>query len=139
MRKLAAALLAVLLANAALAQTAIVPIQTGITQIQNSTTGTTGGVTATLAGASGQWTYICGFTITSGGTTTALAVNVTVTGIPTTMNFAYIFVSSGQGALGIAFPACISSSAVNTSIVVTVPAGGAGTAAVAVSAWGYRG
>ncbi len=52
------------------------------------------------------------------------------------LNFEYAFVSSGQGILGVAFPGCISSSAVNTSIVVNVPAGGAGTVG-AVNAWGY--
>jgi hypothetical protein len=139
MKKLSAALLLYLgLACAALAQTAIIPIQTTINQIQNSATGTTGSVVATLSGTSGQWTYICGFTVTSAGTTAAIAANVTVTGIASTMNFTYAFVSSGQGALGVAFPACISASAANTNIVVTVPGGGTGTT-VAVSAWGYRG
>jgi hypothetical protein len=52
------------------------------------------------------------------------------------MNFVYAFVSSGQGVFGIAFPGCISGSAQNTSIVVNVPAGGAGTT-VAATAWGY--
>lgn len=122
----------------AFSQTAIVPIQTTITQVQASATGTTGAVSATMAAVSGQWNYICGFTITSGGTTSALAVTATITGLQTTMSYTYIFVSSGQGVLGVAFPACISSSATNTAIVVSVPGGGAGTT-VAVNAWGYRG
>lgn len=121
-----------------LSQTVTTPALVTITQLQASATGTTGSVTATLTGAAGQWTYICGFTVTSGGTTSAIAANVTITGIPTTLNYTYVFVSSGQGALGIAFPACVASSAQNTNIVVTVPAGGAGTT-VAVAAWGYRG
>lgn len=119
-------------------QTVTTPALVTITQLQASQTGTTAAVSATLTGAPGQFTYICGFTVTSGGTTTALAANVTITGIPTTLNYTYIFVSSGQGALGIAFPACIASSALNTNIVVSVPGGGAGTT-VAVAAWGYRG
>jgi len=136
MRKLVAALLAFLLANAALAQTLVVPSQTNIKQIQASATGTTGSVTATLTGAAGQWTNICGFIVTSAGTSAATAVNVTVTGTGTTLNFTYNFVSSGQGVLGVALPACLQSSAVNTNIVVTVPGGGTGTT-VAVTAWGY--
>jgi hypothetical protein len=52
------------------------------------------------------------------------------------MNFVYTFVSSGQGILGVALPGCITSSALNQSITVNVPAGGAGTT-VAVSTWGY--
>lgn len=102
-----------------------------------STTGTTGAVAATLTGAAGKFTYICGFTMTSAGTTAATLGNATITGTVTgTLNFTYAFVSSGQGLLGVAFPGCITSSAVNTNIVVNMPAGGAGTT-VAVSAWGY--
>ena len=98
---------------------------------------TTGSATATLTGASGRWTYLCGFVVTSAGTSSATQGTVTVTGtISGTMNFTYAFVSTGQGILGIAFPGCISSSAVNTSIVVNVPAGGGGTVG-SVSSWGY--
>lgn len=107
--------------------------------LTQSTTGTTGSISVTLAGAANKYTYICGFTVTSGGTTTALAGNVTITGtVGGTQNFTYVFVSSGQGLLGINFaPGCITSSAQNTSIVMTVPAGGTGTT-VAATIWGYR-
>jgi hypothetical protein len=102
-----------------------------------SATFTTGAQTATLTGATGKWTYLCGFVVTSAGTTAATLGDVTVTGtVSATMNFEYAFVSSGQGVFGIAFPGCISSSATNTSIVVHVPAGGAGTVG-AISMWGY--
>jgi len=59
-----------------------------------------------------------------------------LTGLPTTMNFTYVFVSSGQGVLGVAFPGCLVASAANTNIVVNTPAGGAGTVG-SVSAWGF--
>jgi hypothetical protein len=112
-------------------------LQGQVTALTVSTTGTTAQITATLTGAAGRWTYICGFVLTSAGTTTATLGNATVAGtISGTMNFTYSFVSSGQGLLGVAFPGCITSSAPNTSIVVTLPAGGAGTTA-AISAWGY--
>jgi hypothetical protein len=102
-----------------------------------SATFTTGASSATLTGGAGRWTYLCGFTVTSAGTTTPTSGTVTVTGTVTaTMNFTYVYVSSGQGILGIAFPGCISSSAINTSIVVNTPAGGAGTTG-SVTAWGY--
>lgn len=105
--------------------------------ITASATGTTGQITATLTGAANRWTYICGFVLTSGGTSSATVVDATITGTITgTLNYQYVYVSSGQGILGVAFPGCISSSAVNTSIVVTLPAGGAGTVN-AISAWGY--
>jgi hypothetical protein len=137
MRKLLALwlLLAPSLALAQPVQTLPVPGQ--VTPLTVSTTGTTAQITATLTGAVGRWTYICGFVLTSAGTTTAALGNATVAGtVSGTMNFTYSFVSSGQGLLGVAFPGCITSSAPGTNIVITLPAGGAGTT-VAISAWGY--
>lgn len=108
------------------------------TPITISATGTTAAVTATLPANANQTTYICGFVITSGGTTAALVGNATVTGtIGGTLNFSYVDVSSGQGVLGIPFPQCIPASANGQTIAVTAPAGGAGTVA-AVTAWGYQ-
>lgn len=109
----------------------------GTTPLTSSTTGTTGSVAATLTAAAGRTAWICGFVITSGGTTSALVGVATVTGtLGGTLNFQYVDVSSGQGLLGVAFPQCIPASAQNTNVVVTAPAGGAGTV-VAVSAWGF--
>jgi hypothetical protein len=141
MKKLCAALLILFgLANAALAQVVTSkPFPEGArpNNLTASTAFTTGASSATLTGAASKWTYLCGFTVTSAGTTAATLGAITVTGtIGGTMTFEYAFVSSGQGVFGIAFPGCISSSAVNTSIVVNTPAGGAGTVG-AVNAWGY--
>lgn len=140
MKKLCAALLLLLgLASAALAQiVTVAPFPQGgqPNNLTASSTFTTGTSTVTLAGAAGRWTYLCGFTLTTGATTAAITGAVTITGVPTTMNFTYVFVSTGQGVLGIAFPGCISASASNTSIVINIPAGGAGTVGSA-SAWGY--
>lgn len=141
MQKLGAAILLYLgLVSAAPAQVVTVkPFPQGgqTNNLTASTTFTTGASSATLTGKSSAWTYLCGFTVTSAGTTSATSGTVTVTGTVTgTLNFTYVFVSSGQGILGIAFPGCISSSAVNTSIVVNTPAGGAGTTG-SVAAWGY--
>jgi len=103
-----------------------------------SVTATTGSFNASLPAVSGSTNYICGFVITSGGTTAAAVVNATVTGtVSGTLNYSYVFPSSGQGVLGVAFPQCIIASASNTAITVTVPAGGAGTTA-ALSVWGYQ-
>jgi hypothetical protein len=110
----------------------------GSQPVTASTTGTTGALTVTLTGSPGQTTYICGFLASSGGTTGALVVGATVTGtISGALNVSYVFVSSGQGLAGAAFPICIPASALNTAIVVTVPGGGAGTSA-SLFAWGYR-
>lgn len=112
---------------------------TNSTPITASATGTTGAISATLPGVVGKTTFLCGFALTSGGTTAALTVNSTVVGtIGGTLNFAYVFVSTGQGAFGVAFPVCIPANAMNTAIVVNLPAGGAGTTVAAVSAWGYQ-
>lgn len=120
------------------AQVIVFPMPQGaqVSPEQGSTTGTTGQITVTLAGAQGRFTYFCGFTISSGGTTSAAVVNTTITGLSTTLNHTYVFVSSGQGLLGVALPTCIPSSAVNTAVTLTVPGGGAGTV-VAASIWGY--
>ena len=139
-RILAALLLYFGLASVALAQVVTVkPFPQG-GQTNNLTASqafTTGASSATLTGAAGKWTYLCGFTVTSAGTTSATLGAITITGtVSGTMTFEYAYVSSGQGILGIAFPGCISSSAINTSIVVNTPAGGAGTVG-AVNAWGY--
>lgn len=108
------------------------------TPVTATGTGTTGAVAATLAAVANKVTFICGFVITGGGTTSALVQNATVAGtVSGTMNFTYVDVSSGQGLLGIAFPQCIPGSAVNTAIVVTAPAGGTGTVK-AVSVWGFQ-
>jgi hypothetical protein len=134
---LAALLISVVVASSALAQ---VPSWTeagpstgiaypaGAQPITGSATGTTGAIAATLAASVARTTYICGFVMTSGGTTTAIVGNATVTGtIGGTLNFAYVAVSSGQGLFGVAFPQCIPGSAINTALVVTMPAGGVGT------------
>lgn len=106
--------------------------------ITASATGTTAATSATLAADPAKTNFLCGFTLTSGGTSSGVVGNATVTGLTGgTLNFAYASVSTGQGLLGVAFPACLSGSAVNTAIVVTQPAGGAGTVS-AVSVWGYK-
>jgi hypothetical protein len=102
-----------------------------------STTATTGAFSASLTPAAGKTASFCGFVITSGGTTTAEVVNVTVAGLGATLNYAYVFPSSGQGVLGIALPQCIPASAPNTAITVSVPAGGTGTTA-ALTVWGNQ-
>jgi hypothetical protein len=110
----------------------------GSAPVNCSTAGTTGAVSCTLAGRQGAQTFICGFVITSGGTTTAIDVLATITGTVNTLNFSYMGVSSGQGLLGVAFPHCQPASAVNTGIVVSLPALGLGTINAAVTAWGYQ-
>jgi hypothetical protein len=97
---------------------------------------------ATLAGAAAKTTYICGFVITSAGSTAAAVVSPTITGtISGTLTFSYATVAGAtlqNATLSIAFPRCIPASATNTAVVVTLPALGAGNTNATVIAWGYR-
>lgn len=135
------ALLAGLVAPALAQVVQVAPIPQGaaIAVVTSSTTGTTGSVNAGILGAANKWTYVCGFTVTSGGTTSATTGTVQLSGTTSSnMNFTYVFPAAGaQGVLGVAFPGCIASRAVNTAIYVSVTAGGTGTA-VSANLWGYR-
>jgi len=98
--------------------------------------------TATLAAAVGKVTYICGFSITSAGSTGAAVVSPTVTNVITgTMTFTYaseVGATLGNPALIVPFTPCISANAPNTTIPVSVPSLGAGNTNTTVSAWGYQ-
>lgn len=97
---------------------------------------------ATLAGTSGKTTYITGWTCSSGGATSAAAVDLAITGVlGGTIHHSYIF---PVGALVPAYPVVeqynppLPASAVNTSIVVTLPAGGSGNTSAACNAQGFQ-
>ena len=106
--------------------------------ITNSVTATVGSFSAALGAVAQTTNYICGFVITSGGSSAASVVTATATGtISGTLNFSYVFPSSGQGILGVAFPQCIAATGQDTAITVSVPAGGTGTSA-SLSVWGYQ-
>jgi hypothetical protein len=139
MRKLLAFLFC-LLSSPSWAQVGAAPLYpAGAAPLTAATTATTGAMTVTLGGVPGRTTYICGWHITSAGTTAGIAVAATITGIITvgTLPLTYAFVSSGQGFLAAALPLCIPASGQNTQIVVTVPGGGAGTTA-SLFAWGFQ-
>lgn len=97
---------------------------------------------ATLAATSTKTTYITGFEVTSGGATTGLNVIVTVTGTITgTLSYIHTFPAGPLvpgNPLVVTFATPIPASAVNTAIVVTLPAGGSGNTHAAVVAHGYQ-
>jgi len=97
---------------------------------------------ATLAGAAGLTTYISGFEVTGGGATAAALVAVTVAGlIGGTATYTVGVVAGAaapNAALIVSFDPPIPASAVNTAIVVTVPALGVGNTNSTVVAHGYR-
>lgn len=98
--------------------------------------------TATLAAVAAKTTYICGFTITSSGSTAAAAVNATITNTITgTLTFTYTTVAGatlGNQPLVVSFANCIPANAANTTIVVSLPSLGTGNAHADVNAWGFQ-
>jgi hypothetical protein len=96
---------------------------------------------STIPAVAAKTAYLCGFTITSGGSTGAALVTPTVTGLLSgTMNFTYGTVAGvtlANAPLVVALPQCLPASAVNTAIAVTLPALGAGNTNATVNSWGY--
>ncbi len=97
---------------------------------------------ATLAAAVAKTTYITGFQATASGATSGFAVTVTVAGLITgTQNYTFVFpagVLVAAQPLIVEFSKPIPASAVNTAIVVTLPASGAGGTNATVSAQGFQ-
>jgi hypothetical protein len=141
MRKTLAALALLFLSGIPAGAQAPLPLQ-GVQITASSGTVAAGVAAATLAGATGKVTYICGFAITSTGSTAAAVVAPTVTGVVTgTMTFAYASVAGAtlsNQPLVVPFRDCISASAPNTAIVVSLPSLGTGNTSATVNAWGYQ-
>jgi hypothetical protein len=117
------------------------PLPTGATPKNQSNVGTNAAVTATVtAGGAGRFTWITGFEITAVDTATGGTGRATVTGVGTTLNYEYSVqgTANGYNPLIVPFNPPIRSGLVNTDIVVSVPALGAGTGEVAVTAHGYN-
>lgn len=97
---------------------------------------------ATLAGAAGKLNSLSGFYLSGSGATGASVVLATVTGLAGGTITIPVAVPAGAAA-GIApirmeFEPPLPASAVDTDIVVTLPALGAGNLHAAVGAWGYQ-
>lgn len=101
-----------------------------------------GSAVATLAGVAAKTTYIAGFQVTAGGATAGADVTVTVAGVITgTMSYTFTFPTGAvvpAQPLIVSFYPPIPASAVNTAVVVTVPAGGTGNTNTTVSAQGFQ-
>lgn len=96
---------------------------------------------ATLAAVAAKFTYITGFEITGAGATAASVIAVTVTGCAggtLTFNMAIpAGAAVGVAPLNVQFSKPLKSSAVNTAIVVSAAAFGAGNTNAAAVAHGY--
>ncbi len=119
-----------------------VPVAYAVNYVANSSGNVANtNAVATLAGAAGKTTYIWGFTLTASGSTSGLAVTATVAGLlGGTQSFAFDFpIGALVGAAPIlyTFPVPWPASAQNTSIVVTLPAGGGGNTNAAATAVGF--
>ena len=112
------------------------------TNISASATGTTAAVAATLAGVAAKTTFICGFSVSPGSATTAITITIVITGITNTFTWAVGAPVTAVGVTGSivkeSFNPCVPASAVNTGIVVTSGALGAGGINNDVQAWGYQ-
>lgn len=98
--------------------------------------------TATLPGTVGKTTYLCGFSITSAGSTAAAVVSPTVSntlGNPGTFTYASVAGPTLANApLVMAFNPCVPAGTTNQTIPVSLPSLGAGNTNATVSAWGYQ-
>jgi len=100
-----------------------------------------GVATATLPAVAGKTTHICGFSITSAGSTAAAVVSPTVTNtISGTMTYTYASVAGvtlANAPLVVTFSPCLPASAANTTIPVSMPSLGAGNTNTTINAWGF--
>jgi hypothetical protein len=98
--------------------------------------------TATLAAAVGRVAYLCGFSITSSGSTSAAVVNPTIANvIGGTLTFVYVSVAGvtlANQPLVVPFSPCLPANAPNTTIPVSMPSLGAGNTNATVNAWGFQ-
>jgi hypothetical protein len=100
--------------------------------------------TATLAasGNANKTTHICGFSITSAGSTGAAVVSPTVTNVVTgTQTYTYASVAGvtlGNAHLTVVFNPCLPANAPGTTIVVSMPSLGTGNTNATVNAWGFQ-
>lgn len=101
-----------------------------------------GAATATIPAVAGATNFLCGFAITSTGSTAAAVVAPTVVGLNGgTETFAYASVAGATLAnlpLIVNYNGCVPASGPNVAIVVSLPSLGAGSTNATVNAWGYR-
>jgi uncharacterized membrane protein len=137
-RVLLAALSAVALASAALAQR--MPTSLPVNASSGNVAAAT--ATATLAGVDDEITYITGFELTGAGATAASNITGTITGLAGgTMSYVVSIpagVTVGIEPLVVEFSMPLAASGPNTAIVVSFPSFGTGNTNAVVNAHGYQ-
>ncbi len=96
---------------------------------------------ATIPAGANQFGYLTGFEITAGGATAGACVNPTITGlVGGTVTYTFCAptgATAGAAKLDIQFVPPLTGSALNTAIVLTLPALGAGNTNATVVIHGY--
>ena len=140
MKRAAFALALALLAGPALGQE---PNLTAAKVTNSGTSITAQALAPSLAAQPGLMNYVCGFSITGGGATSAAIILPTLTGVNGgTMTFTVGVVAGvtlGNPPLNVSFYPCQPASALNTAITLSVPTYGTGNVSSNASIWGYRG
>lgn len=118
------------------------PYQTSQTPLVNASGNkANAAAAATLTGTASTTVYLAGFECTATGATTGLGVTVTVTGVlGGTLSYTFAFpagVLVEANDLIVAFNPPLPASAVNTPIVVSMPAGGTGNTNATTVAHGF--
>ena len=112
-------------------------VPTGATPLVVSANGTTAAFSASLVGAAGQFTYICGYMLTTSATAATSGAGIII-GPIASLNFQVAVPAlPAVGNTNQTFTPCLPTAAVNTNISVNAPAAGAGGVA-SIYAWGYR-
>jgi hypothetical protein len=112
--------------------------------LNGSATGTTGAVGVTLTPSTGRTAYICGISVSAGSASTAITVQVTITGLFGGMQFNWALGApvTAVGVTGpiltVPFTPCIPGSAVGGGISVASGALGTGGINNDVNVWGYQ-
>ena len=123
-------------AGAAAYPTGATPISAASGNVANAS------AVATLAAVAGKTTYITAFQITGGGATAASLVSATLAGLlGGTATYTYGVVAGAvlkNPDIIVTFDLPLPASAVNTAIVLTLPALGVGNTNAAVAAQGFQ-
>jgi hypothetical protein len=144
--RIALALLACLWASLAFGQqgTPFIPADSSSERvaIANSSGNVAAGTaTATLPLITGKTSYLCGWSITSTGSTATAIVSPTVTNVQGgTQTYTYVTVAGVAAAnaqLNITYTPCLPANAAANAPTVTLPSLGAGNTNATVNAWGY--
>jgi hypothetical protein len=102
----------------------------------------TSSASATLPAAVGKTTFVCGFTISGLGATSATPVVATIANLVggVTASITYVYVATATNPttpINIQLAVCMPANAVNTALTLTVP-GAAGNTATQITVHGFQ-